>query len=332
MCPVATFILFIMYICFQVQLFIPRSLANRIEVMFALEISGLPLWELLTCVESGFVEMVVYEGGEHLQASSGSLVNKSGQFLTHCPVSGPSRFSCCSISWGQGSLNPRHTRFLLLLSSFPLPPLIMLSLPCTSISNGLKIAFASVYSGGSWQFCGHNRRVFLGHCWLDCGEVAVQSQTGQRAFLGSGTESRGEPVCLPPAQEPSSRGRTHCRERTDSDSVATRGECKGKRNLWSGFGEAAHAKKGTNFSQTQADAVLGKKQVSEKASGAKTKGSPFNNQSLDVLTCTYHASLPNRTPVVKVFLCAVINRPRNGLIVTTYSREVGREEERLSTL
>lgn len=74
------------------------------------------------------MEMVLYGGGEHLQDSSGSLVNKSGQFLTHCPVSGPSRFSCCSISWGQGSRNPKHTWFLL-PSSFPLPALVTLFPP-----------------------------------------------------------------------------------------------------------------------------------------------------------------------------------------------------------
>lgn len=152
--------------------------------MFASEKSGLPPRELLIRGENGFVEMVVYESSEPLQASSGSLVNKSGHFLTHCPVSGPSRSSCHSVIRGQApleTLSPKHTG-----SSYLLPLSLHRSLLCTNISNGPKTAFASLYSGGSQQFCGYNRRLSLGHCWLDHGDMTVISPTGQRAFPGVG--------------------------------------------------------------------------------------------------------------------------------------------------
>ena len=117
------------------------------------------------------------------------LVNKSGHFLTHCPVSGPSRSSCHSVIRGQApleTLSPEYTGSSYLLPLSLHRSFSPCSLLCTSISNGPKTAFASLYSGGSRQFCGYDRRLSLGHCWLDHGDMTVTSPTGQRAFPGVG--------------------------------------------------------------------------------------------------------------------------------------------------
>lgn len=58
--PIAILILFIMYLCFQMHLCIPHSLASWTEVIFTSEESGLSSQELLIHKEGGLVDRVFW--------------------------------------------------------------------------------------------------------------------------------------------------------------------------------------------------------------------------------------------------------------------------------
>lgn len=113
---------------------------------------------------------------------------------------------------------------------------LTLSLSCTSINSGPKIAFTSSCGGDSQQFYEYNRRFSLVHCRMDDREVTHKPDQSE-SFPWDWELNHEVDTFLPPAIQTELQRKAHCSERADLDLLVIREWIQRKRQvLWAGCG------------------------------------------------------------------------------------------------